>query len=140
MKYLLDTCVISELVKKKPDPLVVNWINSQNENDLYLSVITFGEIQKGISKLDDAVRKHSIQLWLEDLSDRFYGRIIELDIQILLEWGHLSGELSKEGKNIPVIDSLLGASALNNKLCFVTRNTDDFRFCGVEVFNPWNDI
>ncbi|MEA3391495.1 MAG: type II toxin-antitoxin system VapC family toxin, partial [Candidatus Marinimicrobia bacterium] len=125
------------LVKKNPDPNVVNWIDSKDEIDLYLSVITFGEIQKGISRLDDIPRKQSIQLWLEDLSDRFYGRIIELDIQILLEWGHLSGELSKEGKNIPVIDSLLGASALNNKLCLVTRNMDDFRFCGMELFNPW---
>jgi predicted nucleic acid-binding protein len=137
MKYLLDTCVISELVKKKPDPLVVNWINSQNENDLYLSVITFGEIQKGISKLDDTVRKHSIQFWLEDLSDRFYGRIIELDIQTMLQWGQNSGELSKQGINIPAIDSLLGASALCNKLCLVTRNTDDFRFFGMEILNPW---
>jgi len=140
MKYLLDTCVISELVKKKPDPLVVSWINSQNESDLYLSVITFGEIQKGISKLDNAVRKHSIQLWLEDLSDRFYSRIIELDIQTMLQWGQNSGELSKQDINIPAIDSLLGASALCNKLCFVTRNKDDFRFCGVEIFNPWNEI
>ncbi|MCF7832442.1 MAG: type II toxin-antitoxin system VapC family toxin [Candidatus Marinimicrobia bacterium] len=137
MKYLLDTCIVSELIKKTPEPNVIKWIDSMNELDLYLSVISFGEIQKGISRLDDVVRKHKIQLWMEDLKDRFKDRIIDLDLSTMLMWGETSGEFSKRGINIPSIDSLLGASAKNNQLCLVTRNTDDFKYCGIELFNPW---
>ncbi|MFA6618544.1 MAG: type II toxin-antitoxin system VapC family toxin [Candidatus Neomarinimicrobiota bacterium] len=137
MKYLLDTCVISELVKKQPDYRVIEWIDAQDELELYLSVITFGEIQKSISKLDDPVRKQKIQFWLEDLKERFSGRIHDLDLDTLLTWGKNSGELSKEGKNVPSIDSLLGAMADQHKLCLVTQNVDDFKYCGVEIFNPW---
>jgi predicted nucleic acid-binding protein len=140
MKYLLDTCVISELVRKQPNSKVVSWIDAQDELDLYISVITLGEIQKGVAKLDDSRKKQKIQLWLEELTERFHGRILDLDLNTLLKWGKLSGELSKQGINIPAIDSLIAASAKNNHLYLITRNTDDFKYCGVEMINPWEEV
>lgn len=137
MKYLLDTCLISELVKKNPNPKVIEWIDAQDENDLYLSVITFGEIQKGISKLDDSHRKQKIQIWLEELKERFRGRILDLDFDIMINWGETLGELSKNGLKVPVVDSLLAATADECKLSIVTRNVQDFRFYHVGVLNPW---
>jgi len=137
MKYLLDTCVISELIKKIPEQKVMVWIDSQDELDLYLSVITFGEIQKGISRLDDQVKKQKIQFWLEELKERFYGRILGLDLDTLLIWGKTTGKLSKNGLGVPSIDALLAATATQHKLCLVTRNTDDFKHCEMQLFNPW---
>ena len=138
MKYLLDTCVISELVKQHPDPKVIKWIDQQDELNLYLSVITLGEIQKGISRLEDSNKKQKIEFWLEDLKERFHSRILDLDLNTLITWGKTSGKLSKKGIKIPSIDSLLAATANYHKLCLITRNVDDFRYCEVEVFNPWD--
>ncbi len=117
MKYLIDTCVVPELIKKSPDSGVIEWIDAQNEMDISLSVITFSEIQKDISKLDDKSGKSKIQLWLEDSEERFDNRIIELDISTMLDWGYILGNLSRKEINIPAIDSLLRASILNNHLC-----------------------
>ena len=92
MKYLLDTNVISELVKKEPNPGVLNWIDERDEANLFLSVITFGELQKGISKLSDKNRSERLQAWIDqDLTHRFEGRIIPLDLDILLTWGREHG-------------------------------------------------
>lgn len=137
MKYLLDTCVISELVKPKPEPTVLKWIAAQSEEHLYLSVLTFGEIEKGIAKLNDPKRALKLQGWTEDLRRRFDGRWLEVTWEVARKWGQIQGANEKRGRQAPVIDGLLAATALTFDCCFVTRNVDDFATSGVTVFNPW---
>lgn len=138
MNYLLDTCVISELVAKQPNPKVIAWIDSIEETRLYLSVITIGEIRKGIEKLSSTPRKATLREWLDDqLLVRFGDRIVPLDTQALLHWGQLVAILETKGKPMAAMDSLIAASALSRDLTLVTRNTDDFKYSGVSIANPW---
>jgi toxin FitB len=138
MNYLLDTCVISELVAKRPNSQVIAWIDSIEEGRLHLSVMTLGEIQKGIEKLPDSERKMRLITWLnEELPQRFIDRIVPIDAKVILEWGRLAGSLEKEGKLMSVIDSLIAAIALHNNFILVTRNEADFENTAVEILNPW---
>lgn len=137
MKYLLDTCVVSELIKKVPDVNVVSWLQQQDESDLYLSVMTFGEIEKGIQQAPSAVQKKKLRAWLEDLRGRFDGKIIPIDIHVALKWGEVQGPLVAKGKTLPAIDSLIAVSALANDCTVVTRNISDMERSGVEILNPW---
>ncbi len=100
MKYLMDTCVISELIKKKPNKNVISWASSKSEENLYLSVLTIGEIQKGISKLAESKKKDELQPWITiDLRDRFSGRILDVDLEIAKKWGELQ-ECRKTGSGV----------------------------------------
>ena len=139
MNYILDTCVISELVKPLPNENVLEWIEKQSEDNLYLSVITIGEIQKGISKLPESNKKTSLQTWLDnDLKIRFESRILPIDEKIAKEWGKIQGISEKAGNKLPVIDSMIAATGLFHKMTIVTRNIDDMQISGLEIFNPWN--
>lgn len=138
MNYLLDTCVISELIKPRPSQKVVTWIDSIEEEKLYISVITIGEFEKGISKLPTSSKKDRISDWLnEDLLIRFKGRILDLDVNTLIKWGQIVANLENQGRKIPAIDSLIAATVLHHDLCLVTRNTQDFQNCGIKILNPW---
>jgi len=138
VKYLLDTCLISELVKKAPNSAVVSWLNEQDEQSLFLSVLTIGELQKGISKLPDGARKDELQAWVEhDLALRFTGRIIDIEMETMLIWGRLQGESERKGESLPVMDSLIAATAKAHGLVVVTRNVKDIEKCQVRVCNPW---
>lgn len=132
--YLLDTNVISETIKNSPNPKVLEFLSSIDSQKFSLSVLTLGEIRKGVEKLTDQQRKQKILNWLEiDLINKFYGRIISIDSPIAEKWGYISSI-----SNIPAIDGLIGASALvyNHKL--ITRNTKDFKaIVGLEIINPW---
>ena len=139
MKYLLDTCVISELVKNKPEKKVVRWVEGCDEELLYLSVLTIGEIQKGIAKLKDKNRKNNIQRWLDsDLRKRFTERILPIDEDTVLTWGVVQGEAELIGLQIPTIDGLIGATAITHNLTVVTRNEKDIALTGARILNPWN--
>jgi tRNA(fMet)-specific endonuclease VapC len=139
MRYLLDTNVISELVAKQPNARVLAWLDSTDDSQVYLSTITIGEIKKGIEKLPDSPRKEQLRLWLEhDLLDRFSGRIIAIDINIMLTWGELTANLEKKGRKLPAIDSLVATAALHGHFHLVTRNESDFQDTGVTLFNPWS--
>lgn len=138
MKYLLDTCLISELVKKEPNPAVVKWLDDQEEQTLFLSVMNLGELQKGISKLPDGAKKDELQAWITlDLAERFAGRIIDIDLETSLCWGKLQGSAEQAGEKLPVMDSLTAATAMVHRLTVVTRNAKDMERCGVDVCNPW---
>lgn len=138
MKALLDTCVISELIVKQPNPKVVEFIDSLDPEDVYLSVITIGEIVKGIKKLPKSRRKTDLHTWLnDDLLIRFEGNILALDTDILIEWGALTARLETTGKTMPAIDSLIAATARAKKMTLVTRNVSDFEGADVEIANPW---
>ena len=139
MKYLLDTCVISELVAKKTNPKVINWIDSIDPDSAYLSVNTIGEIRKGIEKLPDSRRKTTLHSWLiEELLARFSGRILPIDTEVVLMWGQLIGSLESDGKKMAAIDSLIAATALYNHCSLVTRNETDFKHTGIGIINPWD--
>ena len=141
MKYLLDTCLVSELVKKEPNPAVVSWLDEQDEQKLFLSVLNLGELQKGISKLPDGTKKEELQAWVAlDLVERFTGRILEIDLETALCWGRLQGEAEQAGEKLPVMDSLIAATAAAHGLIVVTRNVRDIERCGVRVCNPWEII
>lgn len=138
MKYLLDTCLISELVKKEPNPGVVNWLDEQDELTLFLSVLNLGELQKGISKLPEGTKKDELQAWIGlDLVERFAGRILDIDLETALCWGRIQGEAERAGEKLPVMDSLIAATAAAHGLVVVTRNVRDMERCGVRVCNPW---
>jgi tRNA(fMet)-specific endonuclease VapC len=130
--------VISELIAKQPAPAVIQWVDSMDEERLYLSVITIGEIKKGIDKLAASRRKSALAEWLAgDLLIRFEDRILSIDTRVMLVWGELTAYLEKQGKTMPAIDSLIAATALQGKLDLVTRNEDDFANSGVGIVNPW---
>jgi predicted nucleic acid-binding protein len=140
MNYLLDTNVISELIAKQPNESVVEWLDQLDPNTVYLSVITIGEIQKGIEKLTPSKRREAVQEWLEtDLLLRFQGRILAITAEVMLVWGKLTGQLEKEGRPITAIDSLIAAIALHGDYCLVTRNEHDFQHIGVKIINPWEE-
>jgi toxin FitB len=138
MNYILDTNVISELIKKQPNPQVVQWIDEQEPTRMYLSVVTIGELRKGIEKLPASERKDTLQTWLHsDLLLRFDGHILDLTVPVMLHWGAVTGRLEREGRVLSAIDSLIAALALYHQYAVVTRNEDDFRGTGVAVINPW---
>ena len=140
MRYLLDTCVISELVAKHPNPRVVGWVDNVDEGTIYLSALTIGEIKKGIEKLPASSRRSTLAEWLEDgLLIRFEGRILPIDAPVALVWGKLTADLERQGRPIPAMDSLIAATALQGQLSLVTRNEADFAGCGVAVINPWTE-
>ena len=135
MSYLIDTNVLSELRRKTPDEQVVNWVNSRPATSLYLSVLTLGELRKGIESLADAKRRLKLADWLEtELPLFFAGRIISIDDGVADRWGRL---LAHAGRTLPAIDSLLGATAAHHGLTMVTRNSKDFANLGLDVLNPW---
>ena len=140
MRYLLDTCVISEIVKLKPNKNVMSWLESQDENSLFLSVLTFGEIEKGIEKAPDKIRKKKLRLWVEeDLKQRFEGRVLPIDLEVVTRWGILQGASEKIGKPMPTIDGLIAVSGLVNNCTVVTRNTSDMEQSSVELLDPWEE-
>jgi len=138
VKFLLDTCLISELVRKVPNAAVLKWLDARDEQSLFLSVLTLGELQKGISRLSTGPRKDDLQAWIEhDLIERFAGRILDLDLKMALIWGKLLGEAELKGGKLPVMDSLIAATAIAHGLVVVTRNVKDIERCRAKVFNPW---
>lgn len=141
MKAILDTCVISEFIAKQPNPKVVEFLDSLDTDDAYLSVITIGEIIKGIEKLPASRRKTELSDWLQDdLLARFQGKILPLDTDVIVEWGMLVARTELAGKAMPAIDSLIAATALANKMILVTRNASDFEAAGIKIINPWGEV
>ena len=138
MKYLLDTNVLSEIRKPQGHDGVKAFINSLREEDIYISVLSVGEIGYGIEKLPPGPRKTELSVWLDQkLPERFGSRIISLDVDIMAEWGRLSAK----SMSLPVFDSLIAASALARRLTIVTRNTKDFDDIeGLLLLNPWDEV
>lgn len=135
MNYLLDTNVISETLKPQPEISVIDWMNQRQGVTLYLSVLTLGEIRKGIETVKSKAQKHRYQDWLEgELSVYFTGRILPIDREVAECWGRLMAQAKRP---LPSIDSLLAATAVSNQMTLVTRNTKDFAGLPVSVFNPW---
>jgi len=139
MSHLLDTSAVSEIVKPTPDSAFIEWLTQSDEETLFLSVLTIGELEKGIAKLTDGKRRTRLQSWVRrDLVARFAGRLLAVELQVAERWGALVGESERKGVPLPVIDSLIAATCLVHGLTAVTRNRTDFERCGVECFSPWS--
>lgn len=138
--FLLDTNVISELIKPKPEPKVTVWIDGTDEELLFLSVLTLGEIRKGVVLLPRSARRTALESWLnKELPLRFSDRILSVDQEVADRWGQLSGMTGARGVQVSVIDGLLAATAVQHNLTLVTRDTRDVAATGVPLFNPWTD-
>ncbi len=136
--YLLDTNVLSEGVKLRPDVKVKAWVEATDEQLFHISVLTLGEIRKGIESLPSSSRRAALESWLmHDLVVRLAGRILQVDQEVADRWGRLAGKARAENRPLPVVDGLLAATALHHNLTLVTRNTRDVLPTGVPVFNPW---
>lgn len=139
MNYLLDTCVLSELIRKKPDQQAVRWISAIDELRLFISVLTIGELHKGIEKLPSGKKREKLLQWVnEDLRERFSGRIIDFDLQSATAWGKMQAKAEAAGRALPVIDGMIAATALAHHLAVATRNISDMEASGAVLINPWN--
>lgn len=138
MKLLLDTCVISELNRAEGNPSVRSVIAASASDNLFLSVITLGEIMKGIQRLPTGKRKKELTLWFNGLIDGFGERILPVSSQTSILWGTLTAKAQEQGYILPVADGLIAATALNHNLTVVTRNVRDFAPAGVKMIDPWS--
>lgn len=136
MGYLIDTNVLSELRRKQPDPHVVAWLQARPRQSLFLSVLTLGEIRKGLERVAEPDRRQSLLDWLEvELPNYFVGRVYGIDAHTADRWGRL---MAQAGRPLPAIDGLLAATALQHDLTLVTHNTKDFAGLEVRLINPWD--
>ena len=137
MSYLLDTNVISELVRTRPNPNVVEWIDGLPPEAFSLSVLSLGEIRKGVERLATGNRRERLIAWLEhDLLRWFGDRILPIDSVVADRWGLLVARMER---SVPAIDSLLAATALTHGLTLATRNVGDFDFPDLNIVNPWDE-
>lgn len=135
MSYLLDTNVVSEPARPKPSPRVLAWLESVPSDALFVSVLTLGEIRKGVEQLAEPKRRERLRLWLEtDLAQWFGPRVLPIDAAVADRWGRM---LAAVGRPMPSIDSLLAATAVTHGLRLATRNDADFTYPDLEVVNPW---
>jgi toxin FitB len=136
--FLLDTNCISEPLRPRPDPRVLTWLDTADENLLFLSVLTIGEIRRGIALLPQSQRRTRYETWLDaELQPRFYERILPISHAIADRWGLLDAEMRLQGRVLPFVDGLLAATALHHNLTVVSRNLADFSNATVPVLNPW---
>lgn len=140
MNVLLDTNVLSEVRRPAPDPKVLAWLDTVDEDRAFISVASIGELRRGIALMDDGRRREALTAWLaEDLPARFAGRILPIDPAIALRWGDLMAQARKSGFALSVMDGFFAATALHRELVLATRNTKDFAPFGVPLLNPWTD-
>ncbi len=141
MSWLLDTNVLSELHRLKPNARVRAWVDAQVESDLFISAICLAELQRGAVLLPDSPKRRSLLAWIHnDLVFRFAGRILPIDERVAFVWGNMVSAQQMKGRGLPVLDSLLAATALAHQLTLTTRNTADVKGLGVDLLNPWTDI
>lgn len=137
MKVLLDTCTVSELQKPVPHAAVVTAIRAVPDAQIFLSVLTVGEIKKGIGLLPAGKKRETLSAWLAALESQFSGRLLGLDVETAKLWGELTARAQKKGVAIPVSDGLIAATALRHGLHLMTRNESDFKASGARIVNPW---
>lgn len=136
--FLLDTNCISELVRPRPEPRILEWLEATDEALLFLSVLTLGEIRKGVAGLAAGRRRTLLEAWLEvDLPARFKGRVLPIDAAVADQWGALAAEAKRKGRAVATVDGLLAATALHFDLTLVSRNVQDFALLPVRLLDLW---
>jgi toxin FitB len=140
MKVLLDTNVLSEVRRPAPEPKVLAWLDTIDEDRTFISVASIAELRRGIALMEDGRRRAALAAWLAvDLPARFSGRILAIDPAIAERWGDLMAQARQSGFALSVMDGFFAATALVGELVLATRNTKDFALLGVPLFNPWTD-
>ncbi|OQY01330.1 MAG: hypothetical protein B6I26_04605 [Desulfobacteraceae bacterium 4572_130] len=137
MNYVLDTCVVSELIKPIPTASVIKWLASIPPEQLFLSVLTVGEIKRGIMKLPESKKKAHLIVWFETLLTDYQDRIVPVDLAVAEAWGTLQTQAEISGQKMAIIDGYIAATASAHQMMIVTRNEDDFAVCHQNVINPW---
>lgn len=137
MTHLVDTDVMSEWMSAVPEPRVAAWLDAVDEEAVYLSVITIGELRFGVERLAAGRKKERLDGWLRQVSDRFVGRILPIDGDVADVWGRVTAHAEAIGRRLPPADALIAATGLCHELTVVTRNVRDFEATGVMVLNPW---
>lgn len=137
---LLDTCVVSEAIRPEPSTKVLWWLEELPEHRVYIPAIVLGELQKGVALLPEGNKRSALMVWLEQLRERFRGRILDFDEESAVTWGTLSARMERSGRKMPAVDGMLAALALRYSALFATRNTDDFTGTGVDTVNPWDEL
>ena len=137
MRYLLDTCVISELVKPVPNRKVIDWLNELPSEALFLSVITIGELRKGLTRIPDSKRKQRLTVWLNTLLEDYRERIFPIDLMVAENWGIIQGNAENAGTPMSSIDGLVAATTYTHNLTLATRNENDFISSQIPIINPW---
>lgn len=140
MSFLLDTNVVSEGARPRPDPGVMDWLASADEAKLFLSVVSLAELRHGVERLDGGRRKSALDLWLSDqLPARFEDRLLAVDAGTADQWGRVVARAQAAGRPIGAMDAFLAATAEHHQLTLVTRNLSDFEATGIRLFNPWTE-
>ena len=139
MRVLLDTCVLSELRLPKPHAGVANAIQDFDDDELFVSAISIGEIVRGVALLQDGKKKRALQTWLQTLEVHYGDRLLPVDLETCRMWGELTALAQKAGRTIPASDGLIAATARRHGLYIMSRNTADFEPAGVPLLNPWED-
>lgn len=138
MSYLLDTNLVSEWVKPKPAPGVIEWLGGIDEDDLFISVVTLAEIRDGIERMPLGAKRERLDEWLSVmLPDRFEDRTLGIDCETAIACGHVMARIRRLGRVVDVIDAFVAATALRHNLALVTRNTADFENLDLKLVNPW---
>jgi toxin FitB len=139
VRYLLDTAVLSELVKPVPFEGVPRFLDQIDPDDVWLSVITIGEVVSGIEYMPEGKRKHQFETWLEDINQHYEGRILPVTVEISRIWGETHGRLRRRGMQLAPADGLIAATAIHHGMRIVTRNVKDFEPTGALIVNPWEN-
>ncbi len=137
MAYLIDTCALSEFTKPRPSPKVEAWFGELVDGVEFVSVVTLGELEKGITKLRASRRRSAFERWFAELRDRFAERVLPIDEPVAIEWGRICARAELAGKPVPVIDAMLAATAIVHGLSVVTRNSSDIARTGAAIIDPW---
>ncbi len=137
MKYLLDTCLLSELVKQSPDPAVLQWMSERQDSELFISAITMGELHRGIAKLQASRRRNELSTWVQQLEAGFQKRVLPFTRETANYWAQMCAKAEASGQPMASLDSLIAATALEHGLALVTRNVRDFAQAPVVLLNPW---
>ena len=138
MKVILDTCVVSEIQRSQGRQQVRAQVERIADDDLYLSVITIGEIAKGVALLPSGKRKSELQQWMQSLEQHYADRILPINNETAQIWGTVTANAQQAGTIIPMADGLIAATAIQNGMHIMTRNTDHFQATGALVIDPWN--
>ena len=140
MNFLLDTNVVSEWVKPRPDPGVIEWLADADEDRLFLSVATLAELRYGVERLPVGRKSAQLREWLEtELTSRFEGRVVVIDDTVAGAWGKLLAEADAAGRPMSTMDGFLAATAAVHQMTLVTRNEMDFAAAAIKTFNPWSE-
>jgi predicted nucleic acid-binding protein len=139
VRYLLDTCALSELVKSTPDAHVIHWFEARKAHELCISSMTWGELQRGVTRLPESKRRSELTLWLQQLETGFEDRILAFDKNVSRVWAHMTAQAETQGKSMAAFDSIIAATARAHDCKLVSRNVRDFVNAGIDVINPWQD-